>query len=130
MEKNADVEINTKLQPVEVEKYDNAQHLGKKVKIESIKIHMTDRFGKKSYYLKVMTEVLDVLDNDKKTEIRASKIFSLQEDEQKNVGWAEDSKLSRFMKSVGASTPDELVGKVVVVTLTDINEHGQRFCTF
>jgi hypothetical protein len=130
MEKNADVEIQEEIKPVEIEKYDNTQHLGKKAKIEKISKHMTDKFNKKSYYIKVVTEKLDTLDNEDKTEIRASKIFSLQKDKEGKLGWSENSKLARFMKSIGASTEQEIVGKEVTILLTEPNEHGQRFCTF
>jgi len=129
-----DVEVNIELQPVEIEKYDNTQHVGKKVKIGKISIHATDRFKDRGtvHYLRVESEVLDTIitgKDKKQTEIKASRIFSLQEDSEGKIGWAESSQLKEFLSSMKVSTPNELVGKEIIVLLTD-EKKGVRFCTF
>lgn len=135
-EEKLDMEVTEKLERVETESYDNEQHVGKRVRIERVKTMTTDRFknedgsAKKSYYLKVESEPLDVLDNEQKTEIRASRIFGLIKTEEGKVGWSDKSKLTAFLKSVGADHPDDLVGKEVIVQLTDPDSNGFRYCTF
>lgn len=126
-----DAEVNIELQEVEIKKYDNSQHVGKKVKIGKVSTHSTDRFKDRgiTYYCKVVSEVLDVMDNKEKTEVTASRMFNLQKDEDGKIGWSDGSKLSDFLKTMKVSKPDELVGKEVIVLLTD-EKNGQRFCTF
>lgn len=138
MTEHVDIEVKEELKPIELEQYDASQHAGKRVKIERVSTKMTDRFKdsdgnpKQSYYLKVESEVLDTLEkNDgKTTEVRASRIYGLQKDGDGQLGWTEKSKLAAFLKAMNASSPSELVGKEVVVNLTDPDASGNRFCTF
>jgi hypothetical protein len=135
-EAKLDMEVEERLEKVETQAYDNEQHLGKKVKIERAKTYVTDRFKDKqgnptkSYYLKVETEILDVIDNEQKTEVRASRIFGLVRGENNKLGWTEKSKLFGFLKAMGAEDPSALIGKEVTVQLTDLDSNGMRYCTF
>lgn len=138
MTEHVDIEVKEDLQPIELEQYDASQHAGKRVKIERVSTHMTDRFKekdgspKKSYYVKAESEVLDTIEkNDGTTsEVRASRIYGLQQDAEGKLGWTEKSKLAAFLKAMSVSSPSDLVGKEVVVNLTDPDKNGNRFCTF
>lgn len=137
-EQYADITVNEKLQPIELEQYDASQHAGKRVKLERVETKMTDRFKdkegrtKKSFYLRVESEPLDTFtkNDGKEVVVRASRIFGLQQDAQGVVGWAENSKLSAFLRSLKVEHPEALVGKEVVVLLTDADNNGNRYCTF
>ena len=136
MEENVDVEIHEDLKPIEKQTIDTTPYIGKKVKIEEVTQHITDRYaksnnGKKSYYVKVSTEIVDTIgEGDNKVELRGSRIFGVQQDKNNQLGWTPDSKLSNFLKSMGVSELDKLKGEVVILTLTDVNSNGQRFLTF
>lgn len=136
MTEEVDIEVTEKLEQVESQAYDNEQHLGKRVKIEKVRTMVTDRFKddagnpKKSYYVKVESEILDIIDNEQKTEVRASRIFGLTKDVEGKLGWSEKSKLFLFLKQLKVDHPDELVGKEVIVQLTDADRDGFRYCTF
>lgn len=109
---------------------DVEQYSGKKVEIEKI----TEHKGIHGYYIKVLTKVLNSDEENKDFEIRASRIFSLNEEKTEDgkaiLTWRQKGKLASFLKSKGVVAPKNLIGKEVVLKLTDVNSDGIQYVTF
>lgn len=108
---------------IELPQLDLTPYIGKKTKIEAV----TEHRGEFGFYIKIQTEVIDTLSDKRKEplELRASRIFSLQEDEKGNVGWGKDTNLGLFLKKYNVAHYRDLVGiEVIVQTIT--NKKQQR----
>lgn len=122
MEEDKEVELENTGE-IELPQLDITPYIGKKTKIEAV----TEHKGEFGYYIKIKTEVIDTLSDKRKEplELRASRIFSLQEDEKGNVGWGKDTNLGLFLKRHGVEHYKDLVGKEVIVQ-TVTNRKQQR----
>lgn len=107
----------------EVPKFDVSKYIGTQTKIASIEEHK----GQHGYYIKIITESLDMF-NEKP--VTASRIVGLIEFDDGQIGWGNDSKMSRLLKEFDVSHYTELVGKDVTVITTQPNKDGERYLTF
>jgi len=122
-------EINlNNLKPIEVGGLDFSEYEGHKKKIEEIEIlDMPSQFTKtgKTKVLKVITEpVTEVTSKEgKKTEIRASELFNLKQDE-KSGSWgystSSKSRLQKLMVKCKCSKPSDLKGKFVIIKVRPV----------
>lgn len=120
-------EVKIKIGEIEIKKIDLNQYIGKREKIVSQKIYQ----GVYGYYLKVETTVIDVIPKGKENiELKASRMFSLFENDKGSIGWGKDTELGLFLTAKRVKTPEELVGKEVIVQITEPNKKGQTFLTF
>lgn len=114
MEKQKKVEdkqVNLKVGLIDLPKIDVSKFIGKKSKIVSANIH-EGTFG---LYVKVLTGVLETVGQ---TEIKASKILGLQQDENGTYGYGEGTKLDLFLKKYKCKEVKDLVGKDVILQTT------------
>lgn len=118
------VELGSKVVgEIELPQIDISPYVGKKVKIASVKEY-EGNFG---YYIRAETEdiaTLDVKDRDgKPIVIKASRMFSLQEDAQGQIGWGAKTKLGVFLKKKNVKHYRDLVGvEVVATSVTNKND--------
>lgn len=108
---------------IELPQLDLTPYIGKKAKIEAV----TEHKGDYGYYIKIQTDVIDKLTEKRKEplELRASRIFSLQEDEEGKIGWGKETNLGIFLKKKGVKHYNDLIGtEVIVQTIT--NKKQQR----
>jgi RNase P/RNase MRP subunit p29 len=123
-EKNTKVDILGKVVGQrELPKLDVSKYIGKKAKIVSTEEHE----GVHGYYVKVTTESLGEFNG---SEVTASRIAGLIEFDDGNIGWGDDSKMSRMLKEFGVKHYTELVGKEVTIITTQPNNEGQKYLTF
>jgi hypothetical protein len=107
------------------------KYVGMKPKIAKI----TEHEGSFGFYIKIETEIVGVEeeikdDNGKPLEIKASRIFGLQQDSNGNIGWGESTKLGMFLKKKGVSHYRDLVGhEVVVISVTSASD-GKDYLSF
>jgi len=120
-EKNTRVELGETGQ-IELPSFDAKPFIGKKVLIGEV----TEHQGNFGYYVKVETEKVAEF-GDK--EIKASKIFGLQEDKEGRIGWGADTKLGVYLAKSGVSHYKELVGKEVIL-ITRLSKDGLEFLDF
>lgn len=113
---------------IELPQLDLTPYIGKKVKIEAVTEHKGD-FG---FYIKVKTEVIDTLTEKRKEplELRASRIFSLQEDEKGNIGWGKDTNLGLYLKKKGVKHYNDLIGQEIVVQTVTNKKQQKDFLSF
>lgn len=116
--------IKTELKEINMPKLDISKYVGKKERIASVDVMKGD-FG---YYLKLTTTIVDVLKGKEEKELRATRIFSLYTSEDGSVGWGSKSQLAEYLKLKRVSSPNELLGKEVVIQITVKNE--KEFLTF
>lgn len=107
----------------EIPKFDVSTYIGKQTKIASTEEHR----GQHGYYVKIITELLGIFQDKPVT---ASRIVGLIEFEDGQIGWGNDSKMSRLLKEYGVSHYTELVGKDVTVITTQPNKDGEKYLTF
>lgn len=119
-----DTEVELKgTKEIELPQLDLSPYIGKKTKIETV----TENKGEFGFYIKIQTEVIATLSDMRKEplELRASRIFSLQEDKDGNIGWGKDTNLGLFLKKYNVDHYKDLVGiDVIVQTIT--NKKQQR----
>ena len=129
MEKNKDEKVALPtVGTIDLPKLDIEQYIGKKVKIDRADVYKSNKFG--GHYVKIETKIVDTLGKgDKKIELRGSRIFGLQEDENGVVGFGKDTKLGVFMAKMKAKQLIELIGKEVILQ-SQTNENGTDFITF
>jgi hypothetical protein len=129
MEKQAkiqDKEVQLEVGVIDLPKIDIRQYVGKKAKIESAKIYE----GKYGLYVKVITKIVDTIGKgDKKVEIRGSKIFGLQQDENGVFGYGKDTKLGMFLSNMKAKDLKDLIGKEVTLQ-AQVNDNNVEFVSF
>ena len=107
---------------IELPKFDVKPYIGKTSLIEKV----TEHKGKHGYFIKVETVKVAEMGE---TEINASKIFGLYEDEQGNIGWGSETKLGLFLKKMGVEHYKDLVGHEVILQSVTSNQ-GVDFLTF
>jgi len=113
---------NTK--EIELPQLDVDKYIGKDVAIEKVTEHKGD-FG---YYIKVATKPLETLPNG--LEIKASRVFGLQEDSEGNIGWGKNTNLGAFLAKHSKKHYKDLVGmKVKVQTVTN-KKDGKDYLSF
>ena len=116
---------------IELPSIDISPHVGKKVKIESVKEYE----GNYGFYIKAETLVIatlaDVKDKDgNPIQLRASRIFGLQTDAQGNIGWGEKTKLGNFLKKKNVKHYRDLVGVEVQTTSVSNENDGKDYLSF
>lgn len=94
--------------------------VGRKVKVESVTLKRGD-FG--WYYLVEAESV------SKDARICPSRILGLKEDAEGRWGWPSQSKTALFLAKMKAQKPEDLIGKMVIVTKRE-NKEGLEFLTF
>lgn len=109
--KTEDKQVDIKVGKIDLPKIDVSKFIGKKSKIVSANIH-EGTFG---LYVKVLTGVLETVGQ---TEIKASKILGLQQDENGTYGYGEGTKLDLFLKKYKCKEVKDLVGKDVILQTT------------
>lgn len=114
---------------IELPKFDVTPFIGKRAKIQSAEIFASTYNGKETRFLKVLTNTVTTLDDEKKTEVKASKILSLQKDKDGNWGMGEGTKIAEFFKLYKVKKPEQLIGKEVVLQATPPKD-GKQFLTF
>ena len=107
---------------IELPSFDAKPFIGKKVKIAQV----TEHQGNFGYYVKVESDVVTKF-GDK--EIRASKIFGLQEDETGKVGWGAETKLGLYLAKHKVAHYRSLVG-IEVILITRMSKDGIEFLDF
>jgi len=107
---------------IELPSFDAKPYIGKKVKIAQVSEHQ----GNFGYYVKVESEVVAEFGEK---EIRASKVFGLQEDANGKVGWGVDTKLGLYLAKHKVAHYRDLVG-IEVILITRMNKDGLEFLDF
>ena len=115
---------------IELPSIDISPHVGMKVEVASVKEY-EGNFG---YYIRVETETIAILEEtDKegnKIELKASRMFGLQEDRDGNIGWGEKTILGTFLKKMKVAHYKELVGKEVITTSVTSSKDGKDYLSF
>lgn len=121
MENVKPVEVEIKLQEIELEKIDFSEYVGKETFIADYKTMKGEIKGKESYFVKILGAPVGTYKNaeGKKTDIIPSKILGIQRDKNGIFGWGKDTKLGEFLKSKRVNSLEELKGKKVIVQMTD-----------
>lgn len=105
---------------------DVSKYVGNKAKITEV----TEHEGNWGYYIKIQTEAVEKIEGGKKPiELRGSRIFGLQEDDEGHIGWGKDTKLGAYLKKMKVKHYKDLVGKEVVLQ-SMTNKDGRDFLTF
>ena len=111
---------------IELPKLDMRQYVGQEATIEEV----TEHNGRHGYYVKATTGLVDTKGSEENPiEIRASKIFGLQKDEEGNIGWGKETKLGSFLRAMKVDHYNDLVGKGVIVTMRRTKD-DKEFLTF
>lgn len=111
---------------IELPTIDVSKYIGDKAKIELV----TEHKGEFGYYVKVQSEIVDTIEGGKTPiELRASRIFGLQEDKDGKIGWGKGTKLGVYLKKMGAKHYKDLVGKEITVQ-SQTSKQGTDFLTF
>lgn len=121
MEEAKPVELGEKLKgEIELPSIDIAPHVGKMTKIEKVNTYE----GQHGFYVKAESEVLETIEGGKEVvELRATRIFGLQEDAEGNIGWGKNTNLGVFLEKMGVTHFNDLVGKEIQVTkITNKND--------
>lgn len=109
---------------------DVSQYIGKKVRIEEVKEYE----GSFGYYIRIETSPVDIRkdmpnDSGEPMVLKASRVFGLQTDAKKQLGWGKDTKLGLFLAKMGVKHYNELIGKTVTVQLQAAKD-GKEYLTF
>lgn len=130
-EKNIDIQTRL-IGMVEAPKLDLTPYIGKKSKIASVKAIEGEYNGKKTAYLKVESESLDILKlkDGSGLDLKASKLLSLIFVENGNVAWTDKSNTAAYLKKMNVKTPLELVGKAIVIQTVFNKNKEQDFLSF
>jgi hypothetical protein len=109
---------------------DVSQYIGKKVRIEEVKEYE----GSFGYYIRIESSPVDVRkdmpnDSGEPLVLKASRVFGLQTDAKKQLGWGKDTKLGLFLAKMGVKHYNELVGKTVTVQIQSAKD-GKEYLTF
>lgn len=117
---------------IDLPSLDVSKYIGWKTKIAQV----SENQGQFGYFIKIETDVLEVVqemkdpDTGKPLQLRASRVFGLQEDSEGNVGWGKQTKLGQFLEKMKCKHYNDLVGKEVIVqTVTNKND-GRDYLTF
>lgn len=111
---------------IELPKLNLTQYVGTPAVVEEV----TEHRGQHGYFVKATTGIVaSVGKEDDPIELKGSKIFGLQEDEEGQIGWGEETKLGTFLKAHKVAHYNDLVGKEVVITMRRTKD-GNEFLTF
>ena len=122
---------------IELPSIDVTQYVGRKVAIEKVEEYQGD-YG---YFVKMTSAVIDA-PKDKATgqalkrkdgaaiELRATRIFGLQEDAKGNLGWGAKTKLGVFLAKHKVKSYKDMAGKEVVVQTITKKDDGKDYLTF
>jgi len=106
---------------------DAKQYIGMKTIIKNIETGDGD-FGK---FVRLETDVIDLIgDREPKYPLKASRLFSLYDDGQGNLGWLAKSNLGVFMEKMKCNSLKELIGKEVIVQTVVSKKNGKEYLTF
>jgi len=113
---------------IDLPQIDLNEYTGKKVKINEV----TEHEGVHGYYVKIRTEAVGKITNQKGEEkdLRASKLLGLQKDKEENVGWGATTKMGLYLKRMAVSHYSELVGKEVTVIALTNDKKEKDFLSF
>ena len=109
---------------IELPTIDVSKYIGQETTIEKV----TEHEGVFGYYIKVVTEALETLDNG--TELRASRVFGLQEDKDGKIGWGKDTNLGRFLAKYNVKHYKGLVGMPIKVQTQTSKKNGKDYLSF
>lgn len=115
---------------IELPSIDVTKYIGKKVKIVSVKPFISAKFN--NPVLQVVTETVETIerkDGKKPIEIKGSRLFGLYVNDDGKTGYGPKTKLGIFMAKYRAKTPDELIGKTVVLQ-SQTTATGNEFLSF
>jgi hypothetical protein len=109
---------------------DVSQYIGKKVRIDGVKEYE----GSFGYYIRIESSPVDVRkdmpnESGEALILKASRVFGLQTDAKKQLGWGKDTKLGLFLAKMGVKHYNELIGKTVTVQLQAAKD-GKEYLTF
>lgn len=110
---------------IKLPSFDIKPYLGKTTKIDKI----TEHKGAYGYYIKVQSEVLGTM-TDGQTEIRASRIFGLHQDEDGKIGWDKDTNLGVYLAKYSVKHYNDLKGKEVMTQSRTSKKDGKDYLTF
>lgn len=122
---------------IELPTIDVTQYVGRKVPVERVEEYEGD-FG---YFVKMTSAVIDA-PKDKATgeaikskdgkaiELRATRIFGLQENAKGELGWGKQTKLGVFLAKHKVKHYKEMAGKEVIVQTITKKEDGKDYLTF
>lgn len=102
-------------------KIDLTQYIGKDTRIAAVE----ELEGDYGYFVRVTSEPVGMIGENP---LCASVVLGLQEDNNGNIGWGEDTKMDLFLKSKGVNHYNELPGVAVKVQIKT-NKQGQQFLT-
>lgn len=126
MEQPKDKKVNLTIGEIELPKIDVSKHIGKKAKIETANIYE----GKYGMYCKVQTKIVETLGRgEKAVELRGSRIFGLQQNEDGIWGYGKETKLGAFLTKMKAKELKDLVGKEVILQ-SQTSDSGTDFLSF
>jgi len=112
---------------IELPTIDVTKYIGKKAKIASV----TENEGNYGYFIKVETEVLDTITGGKEdVNIKASRIFGLQQNSAGKIGWGKDTNLGLFLAKMKVGHYNELVGKEVIIQTITNKKDGRDYLAF
>lgn len=129
-QKDTRIELGDKVAgEIELPTIDVSPFVGHKTTIDVVDEH-EGNFG---YYIKVSSEVV-VKEGD--TEVRATRIFGLQQEKEDaegnegKIGWGKKTKLGLFLAKMGVAHYRELVGKEIVCQTQTSDKDGKDYLTF
>lgn len=96
---------------IELPKFDPTPFIGKESFIEQIE----ERVGQYGFYIVIKSQPVD----EGRLQIRASRMFGLQQDEKKEWGWGPKTQLGLFLKKHNVDNYKKLLGNPKVETLKD-----------
>lgn len=121
-----DKQVNLPVGEIELPKIDVSKHIGKKAKIESALVYE----GKYGMYVKVQTKIVETLGRGEKAiELRGSRIFGLQQNEDGIWGYGKETKLGTFLTKMKCKELRDLVGKEVILQ-SQTSDTGTDFLSF
>lgn len=115
---------STVADPKEVKKHD-----GEKVKIagvEEMEVNSQYSDRGKQWVLRVYSEPIEVGES----EITASSLFNLTEENGQPTGWSSNGNLKEFLDRVGVKHPKDLKGKKALVKAKPSNDGSMTFLEF
>ena len=108
--------VNIPIGEIELPQIDVKQYVGRKVRIVDVGTFKGGKFG--NYLVRIQTEIVATVQGGKNPiELRGSKIFGLQEDENGNLGWGANTKLGKYLHKMKVKSPAELKGKEVILQI-------------
>ncbi len=113
---------------IELPSFDVSPFIGKRVKIAAVQ-EFKGTFG---YYIKISTEAVHELEVKGKAPVQicGTRLFTLYEDVDGNIGWGKQTKLGVYLSKMKVSHYKELVGKEVQLQSVTSTKDGKDYLTF